>query len=428
MNTVSETTKFIADILIVDDKLENIRFLSSFLLSQHYQVRKAINGQAALTAVRTVVPDLILLDINMPEMNGYEVCESLKRDSKTNAVPIIFLSAGDAIADKIRGFQVGGVDYITKPFQLEEVLARVQTQLTIRQLQQSLEQKNKELNQALDILKANQANLVQREKMAVLKKVVAGVAHEINNPLSFIACNIDPIRSYKSHLLQLVSLYQQKYPAPDAEIDHFLEDIDLAFLSTDFDQIIASMQNGTERINTVVLALRIFTRLDESGVKQIDIHECINISLTLLQHRLLLSDTNTVIEVQKDYGCMPLVMCHAEQFNQVIFNLLSNAIDAVEAKITQNNLQSYHPQIFISTEVTGNQDLLINIRDNGIGMTEETQARLFEPFFTTKTAGHGVGLGLAISQRIVEEMHRGLLSYHSNWQEGTEFTIQIPVQ
>jgi len=130
-----------ADILIVDDKLENIRFLSDFLLTQHYQVRKAISGQAALTAARTVAPDVILLDINMPGMSGYEVCEQLKEDPKTNAVPIIFLSAGNDLADKVRAFQVGGVDYITKPFQLEEVLIRVQTQLTIRQLQKSLEEK-----------------------------------------------------------------------------------------------------------------------------------------------------------------------------------------------------------------------------------------------------------------------------------------------
>jgi len=424
---ISATKNFIADILIVDDKLENIRFLSSFLLSQQYQVRKAISGQAALTAAKTIPPDLILLDISMPEMNGYEVCEILKRNPQTSQVPIIFLSAGDNVADKVRGFQVGGVDYITKPFQLEEVLVRVQTQLTIRQLQKSLEEKNKKLNQALDTLKSNQVILIQKEKMATLRKVVAGVAHEINNPLSFISCNIEPIREYKNNLFKLVALYQQKYSAPDAEIDKLLEDLELTFLSSDFDKILASMKNGTERISTVVLALRIFTRLDESGVKQINIHECIDTTLILLKQRLFIERIRTEIDVQKEYTHLPPITCFGEQLNQVIFNLLCNAIDAIEAKLTQKPSHLYHPQISIRTQVTDDRQLMIRIKDNGIGMTEETKAQIFQPFFSTKPAGRGLGLGLATSQRIIEETHRGLLSYESVVNEGTEFVIQIPI-
>jgi len=424
-----EPTKFIADILIVDDKLENIRFLSDFLFTQQYQVRKAISGQAALTAVKTLPPDLILLDINMPGMNGYEVCERLKNDPSTNTVPIIFLSAGNNVVDKVRGFQIGGADYITKPFQLEEVLIRVQTQLTIRQLQKTLEEKNKQLNQALDTLKENQISLVQKEKMATLRKVVAGVAHEINNPLSFIDCNIEPIREYKDHLVDLINLYQKKHPAFDPDIEKLVKEIDLDFLSSDFDKIIASMKKGTQRINTVVLALRIFTRLDESGVKQINIHECIDNILILLRNRLDSSEENAVINIEKDYETetVPSITCHAEQMNQVIFNLLCNAIDAVEAKIAQNTSDSYYPQISIRTQMIDNNQLLISIKDNGMGISEESQAHLFEPFFTTKPAGHGVGLGLAISQRIIEEIHGGSLSYQSIDDVITQFVIQIPI-
>ena len=427
MNISLETTQFAADILIVDDKLENIRFLSEFLSTQHYQVRKAISGQAALTAVKAVAPDLILLDINMPGMSGYEVCEQLKTNSETNSIPIIFLSAGSELGDKVRAFQLGGIDYITKPFQLEEVLIRVQTQLMLRELQKQLEEKNAKLNQALDTLKKAQITLIQREKMATLKKVVAGVAHEINNPLSFIACNIRPIREYVGHLLALIKLYQQKYSDVDLEIEDFIQEIDLDFLGLDLNKIINSMENGAERINTVVLALRIFTRLDESEVKQIDIHECIDITLTLLRHRLNSRRIQAVIEIQKNYEKLPLITCYAEQLNQVIFNLLCNAIDAVELKLNNNDYHSCSPQISIGTQIVNGNQLLISIKDNGVGITQENQACLFEPFFTTKPAGQGIGLGLATSRGIIEELHKGRLTYCSSAGEGTEVFIQIPI-
>ena len=427
MNISIESDKFVADILIVDDKLENIRFLSDFLSTQHYQVRKAISGQAAIIAVKAVLPDLILLDINMPEMSGYEVCEILKNNPQTNSIPIIFLSAGNSIEDKIRAFKTGGIDYITKPFQLEEVLIRVQTQLMVRGLQRQLEEKNAKLNRALDGLKKAQITLVQKEKMATLKKVVAGVAHEINNPLNFISGNIYPIREYTNHLLTLIELYQRKYPTIDAEIDDFIQKIDLDFLSSDLAKIINSMEDGAERINTVVLALRIFTRLDESGIKQISIHESIDITLTLLRHRLSSEKDQDVVEIQKNYGELPLITCYAEQLNQVIFNLLCNAIDAVESKLNHSARRPYSPQISISTQIIEHDRLLITIKDNGIGITKEVQAYLFEPFFTTKPAGQGIGLGLATSRGIIEEIHKGSLTYCSCAGEGTEFFIQIPI-
>lgn len=426
MNMITESTQLIADILIIDDKLENIRFLSDFLSAQYYQVRKAISGQAAINAVRTLIPDLILLDINMPGMGGYDVCEQLKSDPKTSSIPIIFLSAGNDLTDKVRAFQVGGVDYITKPFQLEEVLIRVQTQLKIRELQQSLEHKNDELNQALTSLKTAQVALVQKEKMATLRKVVAGVAHEINNPLSFIACNVEPIQEYKNHLFSLVSLYRQKCVDEDPAIAHLLQEVDLDFLSADMDKIIGSMKTGTERINAVVLALRIFSRLDESEIKQIDIHDCIDATLTLLHHRLNARDRSESIKIHKEYAALPPITCYAGQLNQVIFNLLCNAIDAVEVKLAQNQCY-YQPQISVCTYMTSDRQLSLSIKDNGIGILKEKQARLFEPFFTTKIAGQGIGLGLATSRSIIEELHHGSLTFHSTVDVGTEFTIQIPL-
>lgn len=423
-----EDSDLVADILIVDDKLENIRLLSSFLSTQQYQVRKAINGQSALMAARTITPDLILLDINMPGMNGYEVCEHLKREPELHAVPIIFLSASSDLGDKVRAFEVGGVDYITKPFQLEEVLVRVRTQLTIRELQKQLETKNMALNQALDNLKEAQVGLIQQEKMSTLKKVVSGVAHEINNPLSFIAGNINPIREYSHSLLELIDLYQRKYGDKDPEIIDLLNKIELDFLVSDLNKTLDSIANGAERISTVVLALRIFTRLDESGVKSIDMHDCLDNTLTLLHHRLSPTQPNiNPIEVYKDYGELPLITCYAEQLTQAVFNLLCNAIDAVELKRSNISDPLYEPQISIHTRIVDGNQLVLQIKDNGIGITEASQSHLFEPFFTTKSAGQGVGLGLATSQRIVEEMHKGNLTYYSQAGKGSEFVIQMPI-
>ncbi len=439
--------QFKADILIVDDVLDNIRFLSSFLSGQGYAVRKATSGQMALGAISALKPDLILLDINMPEMNGYEVCSLLKQDAATQSIPIIFLSAGNDVVDKVKAFQVGGVDYITKPFQLEEILARIRTQLTIQELQHTLEARNGQLQQALDSLKQSQASLVQQEKMATLKKVVAGVAHEVNNPLSFILCNTEPARQYVQSLVELIKLYQNDYPQASEKIQHFLSELDLEFVTSDLTNLIQSMKTGAGRIQSVVTTLKSFTHLDEAALKQVDIHESIENVLLILRYKLEPGDraesvnesvnkptnepVNEPITVSRHYATLPPVQCYADQLNQVLFNLIVNAIEALEAKLTKQGYggltTAIAPQISISTELSDDQRVRIQIKDNGIGMAEETRSRLFEPFFTTKAAGQGLGLGLLISRRIIEEMHQGYLTYHSCLELGTEFTIDIPV-
>ena len=426
MHPARTINEFRGDILIVDDTLENIRFLSDFLTQQQYQVRKAISGQAALMAAKTSPPDLILLDVNMPGMTGYEVCQQLKQDPRTDSIPIIFLSAGNDLEDKIRAFQSGAKDYITKPFQLEEVLARVQTQLTIGQLQKQLEAQNAQLNQTLESLKRAQESLVQQEKMATLRKVVAGVAHEINNPLGFIASNIKPAQEYIHYLTDVLNLYQQKYGDSDPEIQALLADNDLNFVIRDLDNILTSMGTGASRIRTVVLALRIFTRLDESGVKPIAIQESIESALAMLQHRLQLNQHGKVIQISRDYDTLPPIAGHAAQLNQVMFHLFNNAIDAITERISQNPDEQISPEIAITTQAEQTH-ISIRIRDNGIGIPAEQQALIFEPFFTTKAAGQGIGLGLATSRRIIEEMHSGQLLCSSKNEVGTEFVIHLPL-
>lgn len=426
MNTQPISKNDTADILIVDDLPDNIRFLSTFLSEAGYQVRKALNGEMALRAAHALPPDLILLDINMPDMNGYIVCQELKKDPITAEIPIIFLSAGNETLDKVKAFQCGGIDYITKPFQLEEVLVRIKTQLTIRQLQKNLKQQNEQLEQALEELKVAQASLVQREKMSTLRDVVAGVAHEINNPLSFILCNVQPASEYVYQLLRVIELYQQEYPEPTPAIAQLIEDLDLDFLSSDVQNILKSMKNGANRIHSVVLALRLFTRLDESDIKQINICENIESCLSILQYRLLSRLDNIVVQIEKNYGTSTLLTCHAAQLNLAIFNLINNAIDALEERLKYQYEEPFQPILGITVAIEPDNILMICIEDNGIGITSDHQARMFEPFFTTKAGGHGVGLNLVTSRRIVEELHRGRLSFHSQLGK-TQFVIRLPL-
>jgi len=424
---LNSANSFKADILMVDDTPDNIRFLSALLLEHGYNVRKAINGQMALTAVKTVQPDLILLDINMSGMSGYDVCKNLKNNEETCAVPVIFLSALDDVVDKVKAFNVGGADYITKPFQIEEVLARIQNQLTIQSLQNQLKIQNTQLQKTLGDLKKAQAQLIKKEKMVGLIQLAAGMAHEINNSIGFISSNLEPARKYIQDLLNLINLYQQEYLQPTLKIQEEIQEIDLDFISSDIQKLLGSMQTGADRICTIIMALRIFSRLNESDIKAIDIHEGLNSTLLLLQHRLTPEDQSWEIKVIKNYENIPLVTCYASQLNQVFLNLLNNAIDALESRRRENFPESSIPTIWITTKLSSKETVMIQIKDNGIGISQELQSRLFEPFFTTKPVGEGSGLGLLTSYEIIVEKHKGNLICHSSPGQGTEFTVEIPM-
>ncbi|OKH37009.1 hybrid sensor histidine kinase/response regulator [[Phormidium ambiguum] IAM M-71] len=416
-----------ADIMIVDDTPDNIRFLSTLLQEQGYNVRKAINGKMALTAIRTVVPDLVLLDINMPMMNGYEVCQELKNDRATQTVPIIFISALNDVNDKVKAFDLGGADYITKPFQIGEVLARIQHQLTIKTLQNQLQSQNEKLQNTLEELRTAQAQIIQKEKMLSLSQLAAGMAHEVNNSIGFITGNLEFARQYIQSLIELVNLYQQEYPQPTPALQAALQEIDLEFIVNDVEKVLHSMQTGTERISTINLALRIFSRLNESDIKPVNLHEGIESTLTLLRQRLQQEGRKWEIKVEKNYGNLPAITCYASLMNQVFLNILNNAIDALESRWETSENISVSPTIWITTTETDRQSIIIKIKDNGIGVPENIRAQLFNPFFTTKPVGKGSGLGLLTSYQIVVEKHQGILTYQSQIGEGTEFCIEIPV-
>jgi GAF domain-containing protein len=280
-------------------------------------------------------------------------------------------------------------------------------------------------------LQQTQAQLIQTEKMSGLGQLVAGIAHEINNPVNFIYGNLNHATDYTKNLLNLLELYQQQYPDYSPEIGELAEDIDLEFLLEDLPKLLLSMQVGADRIRQIVLSLRNFSRLDESQMKDVDIHEGIESTLLILQHRLKSSSDSTNILLVKEYGSLPLVECYPGQLNQVFMNVIGNAIDALESDKLSDR-KSVSPQLKISTAVgqlNGNiPSAVIRISDNGSGISESMRERIFDPFFTTKPVGKGTGLGLSISYQIVVEKHGGVLKCSSESGKGTEFAIEIPIR
>jgi PAS domain S-box-containing protein len=289
------------------------------------------------------------------------------------------------------------------------------------------------LQEALHQLQQTQSQLIQHEKMSSLGQLVAGVAHEINNPVSFIHGNLTYANQYVEELLNLLNLYREQYPEPTAEIIQLETEIDLDFITDDLSKLLNSMKMGTTRIQEIVLSLRNFSRLDEAEKKLVDIHEGIDNTLLILKHRWKDNGIGLGITINKEYANLPLVECYPGQLNQVLMNILTNAIDALEELNNQkknlhcNQQELFQPTIKIQTEILDNNFIAIKIADNGSGMTAEIANRLFDPFFTTKPVGKGTGLGLSISYQIIVEKHGGSLQCISKPGKGTEFIIKIPV-
>lgn len=559
---INSATQNKGNILIVDDLPENLQLLSDALLNLGYTVRSVTSGRMALKTVQVKRPDVILLDVKMPEMDGYQLCRLLKQNENFNSIPVIFLSALDDVFDKITAFKSGGIDYITKPFHIEEVVVRLENQLIIQRQQWLLEQEITQrreteevlyqsrallasvLNSSLDgvaamqavrdpttgdiedfrclvvnpviaralgnrredtigklvlkkllsrldpelfdrfvnivetgetlqqdfyyksgesswfhfvavklgdgfavtirditgrkkaefqlqqqaeslkltlhELKRTQAQLIQSEKMSSIGNLVAGVAHEINNPVNFIHANLRPAREYFQDLLSLVKLYQEHFPNPPTQIKAQIEEINLDFLQKDLLKLLNSMQIGTDRIREIVLSLRNFSRHDESECKRVNIHQGIDSTLMILQHRLKATLEHPEIMVIKDYGQLPPIECYSGQLNQVFMNLLNNAIDSVSTQCIEEQ-----GKIKIQTQTIDSNRISIKISDNGLGIPQNLQSKLFDPFFTTKPVGQGTGLGLFICHQIVVNKHGGNLYCHSTLGQGAELVVEI---
>ena len=472
-------------ILIVDDNPNNLAVLFDFLTESGFKVLVARTGESAIKKAEYSLPDLILLDVLMPGIDGFETCRRLKAGDLTKDIPVIFMTALNETEDKVKGFSLGAVDYVTKPIQNEEVLARAKAHLSVCKLTQKLQQQNVQMEQeivdrklaqinleqlaaelekrvdsrTMELSQANQklqeevnhrqqiqenlqkslydlkhaqSLLIQSEKMSALGQMVAGIAHEINNPVNFICGNLNYVRDYAEDLLKVLELYQQHYPDPVPEITSTAEAVELEFIQQDLIKILSSMQIGGDRIREIILSLRYFSRQEGREMELIDIHEGIDSTLMILQNRLKFKANRPAIEVIKEYDPnLKNVECCGGELNQVFMNILANAIDAIEESCSEKKLEEIKANpylIRVCTKVSNSNTAIIKICDNGPGMSQELCDRIFDPFFTTKAIGKGTGIGLSISWHIVTEKHGGSLQCCSTPGQGTEFAIELPIR
>jgi len=473
--TSTESIEAKANILVVDDTLANVRLLVELLTNQGYTVRPARDGLQALSTAQSVPLDLILLDINMPQMDGYEVCTKLKADERTYNIPIIFISALNDVLDKVKAFGVGGVDYITKPFQVEEVLARVETHLALRHLQKSFQAKNEELSNTLQQLKATQEELILSEKMAALGQLVAGVAHEINTPLGAINSSVRNIDNFwKNNLEQLPEFFQEL--SPERQLDFFallqksrqqemmlstreqrqikkalteqvksygveneaeianmlvnlgvyeeperflplfseLDSQDILRTAYQFGSVQTSIRTiitAVERAAKVVFALKTYARYDQTGEK-VEANIIEGIETILTLYH---SQTKLGVEVIRNFDrSMPTFRCYPDELNQVWTNLIHNALQAMDNTGT----------LTIDVMQQDNR-ASVKITDTGKGISPEIMPKIFQPFFTTKSSGEGSGLGLDIVKKIIEK-HQGQIEVESVPGK-TTFTVFLPI-
>ncbi len=433
-------------------------------LTSRTQIQNGENGEAAIAGLRLSEPRAIVSDVD--ELS--EELQALIQQTRTQfkaakgaiestdilrfqiSTGFVLLSVGaalfliaklsQAITAPLRSLnQVARTVTRTQNFELQapvltsdevgglatsinQLIASVHTLLQrLESKTQALTEQKVSLEKAIAALRDAQLQLVQQEKMSALGKLVAGVAHEINNPVSFIYGNIEHTNRYVEDLLTLLSVYQDCYPEPLLEVQACTEDIDLKFLSEDLPKVMQSMSMGAERIKQIVLSLRTFSRMDEAEYKSVNLHDGLDSTLVILSHRFKANPQSSAIQVTKSYGELPSVACCAGQINQVFMNIIANAIDALEES------QATNAEISISTYLQAGQ-AVITISDNGPGITAAVQDRIFDPFFTTKAVGKGTGMGMAISYQIVVEKHHGQLLCDSSPERGTTFTVRLPLQ
>jgi signal transduction histidine kinase len=413
-------------VLIVDDTPTNLEVISETLSDAGFDVAIATSGDRALQQMERRLPDLILLDVMMPGIDGFETCRRLKANPRTSKIPVIFMTALADADSKVQALDIGAVDFISKPFHEKEVLARVKTHLQLHQLTQTLaEQVAQKTKELMD----SQLQVIQSEKMSALGNLVAGVAHEINNPVGCIVGNVDAVQDAIADLFKAIDLYSQQIPQPDATLAAELEELDLEYLREDLPKLIKAMEDGGDRIKSISKSLRTFSRADSDQKQSFNLHEGINSTVLILRHRLKADEHRPEIAVITDYAPLPEIECFPGQLNQVFMNILANAIDAIEESsqgLSFAEMKASPNQITIRTTLEDGQ-VKIAIADNGKGIPDDVKDRIFDHLFTTKGVGKGTGLGLAIAHQIIVEKHRGAIAVDSTPGQGTKFTLILPI-
>jgi two-component system NtrC family sensor kinase len=413
-------------ILFVDDEpaFESLirRFFRRQIRAKELDLVFASNGLEALTRLQEESPiDLVITDINMPEMDGLTLLDKVHDFDST--VKTVVLSAYGDMKNIRKAMNRGAFDFLNKPIDFQDLEVTMNRALDqVRQIRESQQK-----------LQSAQTQLIQSEKMSALGQLVAGVAHEINNPVGYITGNIEIAEEYLEEMLELLELYQTQFPNPGDDIQRKIQEIDLESLISDTPLLISSMREGTERIYHLSTSLRTFSRADLDTKVAFDIHEGIDSTLLILKYRLKQKGYRPTIEIVKEYVELPLVMCYPGQLNQVFMNIIANAVDALDEISEKENQNTEVPMnlytITIRTAMAeDNNHVVIRISDNGPGIPESVRERIFDYLFTTKPVGKGTGLGLHISHQIVVEKHGGKLSCLSNPGKGAEFVIEIPLQ
>jgi len=408
-------------ILIVDDNPTNLKVLSKTLSQSGYGITVANNGEMALSRAANELPALILLDVMMPGIDGFETCRRFKQDPLTKAIPIIFMTALTETGSKVKGFSLGAVDYITKPFEEEEVLARVRLHMQLHQLSQQLSRQNIELTRAIQEIQTAQKQIIAQEKLASLGTLTAGVAHELRNPLNFVNNFALGSVDLSDELIEELAKFDQSIPADKlAYIQEILQDLK---------QNAQSIRDHGGRAENIINSMMEHARSDTGKHQLTDINSLIEQAVYLAYQSKRNQDMQFHINLQKDYdSSIGTIEAVAGDLIRAFINLADNACYALHSKFKKyksENLANFSPTLSVQTRNLGDR-VQINFRDNGIGIPPEIVEKVFNPFFTTKPTGEGTGLGLSLTYDILVAQHRGSLDLDTKQGEYTEFVITLP--